>query len=314
MKILVTGGAGFIGSHLVEELLINDHEVVIVDNFDNFYSKDIKLKNINGFIDSPNVKFIEADIRNKEAIDEVFKQESINLVVHLAAKAGVRPSIENIEDYYEVNITGTINILECMKKYGVVNMAFASSSSVYGNNKKAPFSESDFVDNPISPYAATKKSGELLCHVYTHLYGFNISCLRFFTVYGPRQRPDLAINKFTKLIKESKPIPFFGDGSTARDYTYVSDIVHGIMQTINRLNGFNVYNLGESNTITLNNLVQLLGKIIGKEVLINKLPKQEGDVDLTFADITKSKKELGYNPQVNIEEGLEKFVNWFNQQ
>ena len=312
MKILITGGAGFIGSHLVDELLSGNHQVVIIDNFDAFYSKDIKLKNLERALKSPLLKLVDGDIRDTDILNKIFENEAIDVVVHLAAKAGVRPSIENSKEYYDVNINGTLNILEAMKNNNVKNMVFASSSSVYGNNTKLPFSETDFVDNPISPYASTKKSGELLCHVYSHLYGFNITCLRFFTVFGPRQRPDLAIHKFTKLINESKPIPFFGDGSTARDYTYVSDIVHGIVQAINKLNGFHVYNLGESNTITLKDLVDLIGKLIGKEVLINRLSKQDGDVNITYADISRARQELDYNPQVGIEDGLKKFISWYH--
>jgi UDP-glucuronate 4-epimerase len=312
MNILVTGGAGFIGSHLVDALLNGKHNVVIIDNFDSFYSKEIKLQNIKEALLSSDVTLVEGDIRSKNILDNVFKTHNIQLVIHLAAKAGVRPSIENINDYYDVNINGTLNLLECMKMNNVKDMIFASSSSIYGDNKKVPFSESDIVDTPISPYAATKKSGELLCHVYSHLYNFNITCLRFFTVYGPRQRPDLAIHKFTKLIYDNKPIPFFGNGTTARDYTFVSDIVQGIMQAIKNMGGYRIYNLGESKTIMLVDLVNLLAKLIKKEVMINHLPNQEGDVEVTYADISKSISELGYNPRVAMEEGLVSFIKWFN--
>jgi len=311
MAVLITGAAGFIGSHTAEHLLSTGHEVIGIDNFDPFYSKDIKINNLSYLEAYPGFKFVEVDICDKPALSDVFIANNVDSVIHLAAKAGVRPSIENIEDYYNVNINGTVNILECMKARGIKNLVFASSSSVYGNNKKVPFSEADSVDNPISPYASTKKSGELLCHVYSHLYNFNITCLRFFTVFGPRQRPDLAIHKFTKLIDQGKGIPFFGDGSTARDYTFVSDIVQGVVLALKKLNGFNIYNLGESKTITLTQLVDLMGKLLGKEVILNKFPKQDGDVELTYADISKAKAELGYQPKVNMEEGLTSFIEWF---
>lgn len=312
--MLITGGAGFIGSNLSDYLLFSGNKVVALDNFDEFYPRRIKVKNLEAAAKSENFKLIEGDIRDRGLLSEIFEAENIDVIVHLAAKAGVRPSIDNTEEYYDVNINGTLSILEAMKKKGLKKIVFASSSSVYGNNIKVPFSENDFVDNPISPYAATKKSGELLCHVYSHLYNFDITCLRFFTVFGPRQRPDLAIHKFTKLIDESKPVPFFGDGSTARDYTYVSDIVHGINQAIKNLKGFNVYNLGESNTVTLSELVNTLEEIIGKPAILNQLPKQDGDVELTFADISKATNEIDYKPTVHIKDGLKSFVEWYRSQ
>jgi UDP-glucuronate 4-epimerase len=310
---LVTGGAGFIGSHLVDSLLSEGNNVITVDNFDEFYDKEVKLNNISSALTFDTFQLIEGDIRDKNLLDELFNNNHIDIVVHLAAKAGVRPSIENTVEYFDVNMNGTLNILEAMKKFDVKNMIFASSSSVYGNNKKVPFSESDIVDYPISPYAATKKSGELLCHTYHHLYDFKINCLRFFTVYGPRQRPDLAIHKFSKKILNDETIPMFGDGTTKRDYTYIDDIIQGIKLAIENLNGYEVFNLGESRTIMLKELIALIEKEIGKKANIEKLPLQPGDVEQTYADISKAKEMLGYNPQYDIEEGMKNFINWLKK-
>lgn len=311
MRILITGIAGFIGSHLGEKLLSIGHSVVGVDNFDPFYSKKFKLGNLEKLNDSKEFTFFEADIRNSRPINNIFESNKIDVVIHLAAKAGVRPSIENVGEYYDVNINGTVNLLECMRQNSITKFIFASSSSVYGNNKKVPFSETDSVDNPISPYASTKKSGELLCHVYSYLYQFDISCLRFFTVFGPRQRPDLAIHKFTRYIDLDKPLPFFGDGSTARDYTYIDDIVEGIICSLKKLKGFNIYNLGESRVVTLSELIHNIERVIKKTAILDKQPLQPGDVQRTFADITKARKEIGYNPKYNLETGIQKFVDWY---
>jgi UDP-glucuronate 4-epimerase len=313
MNILVTGAAGFIGSHVCEYYTELGHSVIGVDNFDDFYPERIKQANLQGLKDNNRFIFHKADIRDRKAINSIFTSNDINAVIHLAAKAGVRPSIESITDYYDVNINGTITILEEMRLHNVTNMIFASSSSVYGNNKKVPFSESDSVDNPISPYASTKKSGELLCHVYSHLYGFNITCLRFFTVYGPRQRPDLAIHKFTKFIEEGKPIPFYGDGSTARDYTFIYDILNGIHCALNNLEGFRIYNLGESRVISLSELVRTIEECLLKTAILNTLPLQPGDVKITHADISKAKDEIGYNPRVNFRDGITQFVDWYSK-
>jgi UDP-glucuronate 4-epimerase len=311
MKVLLTGAAGFIGSHLGEYLLSNGHTVIGIDNFDPFYSKRFKDENIKSLKNSGQFTFYQADIRDILFLRDIFANNYIDVVIHLAAKAGVRSSMVNIAEYFEVNLDGTVNLLECMRQYEVSKLVFASSSSVYGNNKKVPFAEIDPVDHPISPYAATKKSGELLCHVYHHLYNFDITCLRFFTVYGPRQRPDLAIHKFTRLIDIAEPIPFFGDGSTARDYTYIEDIIEGITSAMSRLNGFNVYNLGESRVITLKQLVQSIEDILNKKAILNKLPPQQGDVDITYSDISKAKEELGYDPKFDFETGLKKFIEWY---
>lgn len=311
MRILITGAAGFIGSHLGEKLLALGHSIIGIDNFDPFYSKKIKEANLKQLNSSRKFSFYEKDIRNKLSLEDVFESNKIEIVIHLAAKAGVRPSIDHIGEYYDVNITGTLNLLEAMRKNGVSKFIFASSSSVYGNNAKVPFSEIDSVDFPISPYAATKKSGELLCHVYNHLYQFDISCLRFFTVFGPRQRPDLAIHKFTRLIDLNKPIPVFGDGSTSRDYTYIDDIIEGILCAINKLGGFNIYNIGESRVVTLNELILMIENKLNKKAIVDKYPMQAGDVKQTFSDITKAKKEIGYDPKYNLEVGIQKFVIWY---
>ena len=321
--ILVTGGAGFIGSHLVETL-VQQHEtdVVILDNFNDYYDSAIKEKNVleikNNLIKmniSPSrMEVIKGDIRDKSKLKQVFEKNKFDLVVHLAAMAGVRPSIEMPEYYYDVNINGTLNILEECKKNGVKKIIFASSSSVYGNNDKVPFSENDIVDFPISPYAATKKSGELLCHTYHHLYEINIACLRFFTVYGPRQRPDLAIHKFANLALENKSIPFYGDGSSERDYTYIDDIIDGIVKSMDWVKSsnvrFGVFNLGESETISLTRMVNTLQNEMNKVFCIERMPFQPGDVSRTFADINLAKKELGYNPKTSFEDGIRKFIEW----
>ena len=311
MNILVTGAAGFIGSHVCEHFIKHGHNVTGLDNFDNFYSINLKNINLSLIKENPKFNFYKGDIRDSKILDLIFSSSQIDVVIHLAAKAGVRPSIESIAEYYDVNVNGTVTILESMRTHDVKKMLFASSSSIYGNNSKVPFSESDFVDNPISPYASTKKSGELLCHVYTHLYNFDITCLRFFTVYGPRQRPDLAIHKFTRLIDQEKPIPFYGDGSTSRDYTFIDDIVTGIGCALMHLDKYKVYNLGESKVIDLKKLVETIESSLGKKATLRKLPFQAGDVKITYADISKAKKEIGYNPKCDLEAGIKKFIEWY---
>ena len=312
MNILVTGAAGFIGSHVCEYYIEPGHFVVGVDNFDNYYPQRFKQLNLSGLKKDSRFQFHNADIRDRVSLNSIFSSNKIDAVIHLAAKAGVRPSIDSIADYYDVNVNGTISLLEEMKFNNVKKMLFASSSSVYGNNPKVPFSESDHVDNPISPYASTKKSGELLCHVYCHLYGFDITCLRFFTVFGPRQRPDLAIHKFTKLIDEGKPIPFYGDGSTARDYTYINDIVNGISCALNNLGGYRIYNLGESRVIILSELVKTIEEFFGKKAILNQLPLQPGDVKITYADISKARYEIGYDPKISFRNGISEFIKWYS--
>jgi UDP-glucuronate 4-epimerase len=311
VKILVTGIAGFIGSNLGEHLIKGDVKLIGIDNFDPFYDRQVKENNLNILNQSSNFIFFEGDICNASFLNTILNNEKPDLVIHLAAKAGVRLSILNPLEYYSTNVIGTLNLLEAMKTAGCKRMIFGSSSSIYGNNKKVPFSEEDNVDNPISPYAATKKAGELLCHTYHHLYNFDINCLRFFTVYGPRQRPDLAIHKFTRFILEGKPLPFYGDGNTARDYTYIDDIIQGIMRAVDNLNGFDVINLGESNTVTLSKLVSVLEEEIGKKAILDKLPMQPGDVEKTYADISKAKQLIGYNPTFSFENGIKEFVRWY---
>ena len=313
MRALITGAAGFIGSHLCERLLADGWAVVGVDNFNDFYEPQIKRRNIRVCLKNKNFQIIEADIRSSEAMDEIIS-ENVQIIVHLAAMAGVRPSIAEPLLYADVNVNGTMVLLELAKKHGIDKFIFGSSSSVYGNNEKVPFSEDDNVDFPISPYAATKKAGELICHTYNHLYGISISCLRFFTVYGPRQRPDLAIHKFAKLIEQDKPIPVYGDGSMMRDFTYIDDIVNGIVAAMDRCGGFNIYNLGESQPIKVNDLIAEIEIALGKKAVREYLPPQPGDVERTYADITKSIRELSYNPKTPIQAGLANFTDWLRIQ
>jgi len=313
MKVLVTGAAGFIGSHLSDRLLTEGLEVMGVDNFDDFYDPQIKRQNIADCLENKNFGLIEADIRDISAMDRAVGS-GVELIVHLAARAGVRPSIAQPLLYADVNINGTMVLLESARKHKIGSFLFGSSSSVYGNNKKVPFSEDDSVDLPICPYAATKKAGELICHTYSHLYGISVTCLRFFTVYGPRQRPDLAIHKFARLIEQDKPIPVYGDGTMMRDFTYIDDIINGTVAAIQKCNGFNIYNLGESRPISVNDLIAEIEEALGKKAVKQHLPLQPGDVQRTYADVTKAIEELGYNPSTAIEAGLEKFVEWLRRQ
>ena len=309
-KILISGAAGFIGSSLADDLLDKNFSVMGIDNFDPFYSREIKENNISDALKHKSFTFREGDIRDMEFLDRCFADFRPDIVIHLAAKAGVRPSIKDPASYYSVNVNGTLNMLEAMRKNSTGRMLFASSSSVYGNNKKIPFAESDNVDFPVSPYAASKKAGELLCHTYHHLFNMDIFCLRFFTVYGPRQRPDLAINKFTRAMLSDEPITLFGDGSSSRDYTHISDIVHGIEKAMAYIRGFDIFNLGESNSVSLKELVTLLEGSTGKKADIKYLPMQDGDVLRTFADISRAKNVLGYSPVININDGIRKYVEW----
>lgn len=314
---LITGGAGFIGSTLADRLLLDGNQVIVVDNFNDYYDVSIKERNVAPHLTDNKYKLYRVDICDWNALEKVFKENHIDGIVHLAARAGVRPSIEDPILYQQTNNLGTNHILELAKKYGVKNLVLASSSSVYGNNKKVPFKETDVVDFAISPYAATKKANEVLGHVYHALYGMNMIFLRFFTVYGPRQRPDLAINKFTKLILNDEPIPVFGDGSTSRDYTYIQDIINGIVLSIqyveNHENVYEIINLGENTPITLLAMIQTIEKVLGKKAKMNFLPMQLGDVNKTYADITKAKELLGYNPQTSFEEGIRNFVKWYKE-
>jgi nucleoside-diphosphate-sugar epimerase len=315
MKILVTGCAGFIGSHLTELLLDKGHTVVGLDNFDPFYAKEQKEKNLYVAKGHRNFSFLQGDICNQHDLATLPKD--IEMVIHLAAKAGVRPSIEKPKDYMETNVTGTLNLLEWMREHHITKLVFGSSSSIYGNNKKVPFSESDSVDAPISPYAFSKKSCELLTHTYHHLYRIDTINLRLFTVYGPRQRPDLAIRKFVGNILNDKPIHLFGDGSTARDYTFVLDTVNGIYSAANYLDKnkdvYETINLGNNKPVKLLELVNTIYEVLGKKPNLVFEPMQPGDVDITYADINKAKKLLGYNPVTSLKQGLESFVNWYKE-
>ncbi|MDQ1728044.1 MAG: UDP-glucuronate 4-epimerase [Pyrinomonadaceae bacterium] len=311
--ILVTGGAGFIGSHLVDRLLgEGEWRVSVVDDFNDFYDPAIKQANVIRPLENSNYQLFRADIRDASALKPIFADTSFACIVHLAARAGVRPSLEQPQLYTETNINGTVNLLELARQHGVRQFVFGSSSSVYGSNAKVPFSEDDPSSRPISPYAATKAAGELLGHTYAHLYGMRMICLRFFTVYGPRQRPDLAIHKFARLISEGKPIPVFGDGTTRRDYTFIDDIIAGVRAAIDYdQSDYEVVNLGESRTVELRELIALLEQELGAQANIDRQPLQPGDVPQTFADIAKARHLLGYNPRTEIEAGIKKFVEWF---
>lgn len=310
MRTLVTGGAGFIGSHLVEKLLAAGHEVSILDDFNDFYDPRIKRANIAGV--AKDIRIHELDLRDGAAVAGLFKNEQFEAVAHLAARAGVRPSIQSPELYYETNVRGTLNLLEASRITGMKRFIFASSSSVYGVSKVVPFSESVRLEQTISPYAATKLGGEYLCSTYSHLYGIRVVALRFFTVYGARQRPDLAIHQFTRRIDNGEPINQFGDGTTRRDYTYIDDIIQGVMAAM-RYEGalFDIFNLGESQTIQLRDLIAAIEQALDRKAKINRMPEQPGDVPLTCADISKARAQLGYDPRTPLAVGLPKFVEWF---
>lgn len=311
MNVLVTGGAGFIGSHLIEYLLKGGDRVSCLDDFNDYYNPIIKWKNIENFQKNSSFRLIQGDIRDLNLLNETFQKQKYDIIIHLAARAGVRPSLTQPMLYQDVNIRGTMNLLEMAKEHNIQKFIFASSSSVYGNTKKVPFCEDDFVDHPISPYAATKRMGEIICYTYHHLYDISITCLRFFTVYGARQRPDMAIHRFTDLIDRGEKVPMFGDGSSRRDYTYISDIIQGIIQAMAKCNGYHIYNLGESNIISLRDLIKLIEKHLGKKALINQLAFQPGDMPITYANIEKARRELGYNPKVGMDEGIAQFVEWY---
>lgn len=348
MRVIVTGGAGFIGSHLCETLFKEGHRVINIDNFDEFYQVEIKIRNIfesigdrgrfkkfkeeilsknlskdeiinsiEKFLDKDNYKLYFADIREEESINKIFREEKPDVVINLAGLAGVRPSLLNPLEYESVNVQGFINLLENCKKNGVTKFIQASSSSVYGNSKTTPFKESDIVDFAISPYAATKKSCEVMGYVFHTLYNIDMMHLRFFTVYGERQRPDLAIYKFVRSIEAGEKITMYGEGNTYRDYTYVADIIQGIKKSmtyiISNTNVYEILNLGRGNTITLKEMISLLERNLKKKAKIEKLPKQKGDVDRTFADIMKAQNMIGYSPEIDFEKGIEKFIKWYNE-
>ncbi len=314
---LITGGAGFIGSSLADSLLKENNKIVVVDNFCDYYNPKLKEENVKDNLNNPNYKLYRIDIRDKDNLDKVFIENKIDCVIHLAAMAGVRPSIENPILYQEVNCLGTQNILECMKKNNVNKLVMASSSSVYGNCKEVPFKETFVVDYAISPYAATKKANEVMTHVYHKLNDINVIMLRFFTVFGPRQRPDLAINKFTRLMLNDEEIPMYGDGNTSRDYTYIGDIVDGIERSIKYVEEnkdvYEIINLGNSSPISLKEMINIIGEVLNKTPNIKQLPMQPGDVDRTYADISKAQKLLGYNPKTTFKKGIENFAEWYKK-
>jgi UDP-glucuronate 4-epimerase len=311
MNVLVTGGAGFIGSAITDRLLARGDGVVCLDSFDAFYDPRIKRKNIETAEGDPRFTLVEGDIRDADLLAQLATAHDIDAVIHSAARAGVRPSIEAPQLYEDVNVKGTMNLLELARKIQPENFVFLSSSSVYGVNKKVPFSETDPVDHPISPYAATKKACELICHTYQHLFGLNITCIRPFTVYGPRQRPEMAIHKFTRMIDQGQAIPLFGDGSSQRDYTYIDDLVDGILRALDRPLGYDVINLGEQETIALKDLVGLIEENLGKKAEIEAHPDQPGDVPITYADISRAREVLGYAPKVSVADGVRRFVDWY---
>jgi len=314
-NILVTGGAGFIGSHLCERLVGDGMHIVCFDNFDHFYDPNIKIKNAGRLVRKFPGQFglVAGDIRDRDQLRDTFSKNRIDRVIHLAARAGVRPSIADPLLYQDVNIRGTIVLLEVCKEFGIKDVLFASSSSVYGENQRVPFSEKDLDIQPISPYGATKRAGELLCYSYHYLFGMNIACLRIFTAYGPRQRPDMAIHKFTRLVEQGGKIPMYGDGSSRRDYTYIDDLIEGIFGAINHHKGYEIYNLGESQTIPLKELIELIEESLGKKANIETLDPRLGDVSVTYADISKARLMLGYQPKVDIKEGIRRFVEWYKE-
>ena len=314
MHILVTGGAGFIGSHLVERLLADDHAVTVVDSFDTFYSPTVKRRNLKAVESHPRFRLLELDIRDAGRLEDSIESR-VDAVVHLAARAGVRPSIEQPSLYCDVNVNGTLALLEYCRRQTISRFVFGSSSSVYGNDARAPFQESEAADRPISPYAATKRAGELLCYTYHHLHHICVASLRFFTVYGPRQRPDLAIHKFARRIMRGEPIHVFGDGSMRRDFTYVADIVDGIcaaLEWTGHQNAFELFNVGGSNPTTVLDLISLLEQALDRTAIVEFRPTQQGDVEQTIADLTKSKRVLGYEPRMTLTEGLSRFAAWLD--
>lgn len=311
MKVLVTGGAGFIGSHLCERLLERGNELVVLDNFNNFYDPRIKVRNLDRVREKGRFSFYAKDLLDADSLDLLFRDERPTAVVHLAAYAGVRPSLADPMLYDQVNVTGTSALLEKCRRYDVERFVFGSSSSVYGVNSKVPFHEDDPINQPISPYAVTKRAGELLCFSHHHNYGLPISCLRFFTVYGPRQRPEMAIHKFTRLIHRGEAIQVYDEGKSERDYTYVVDIVAGILASLDRVEGFQIFNLGNCRTVPLLRLVNLVEEALGRKAELQLMPAQPGDVPITFADISRATQELGYAPNTPIEAGIPKFVEWY---
>jgi UDP-glucuronate 4-epimerase len=313
MSVLITGGAGFIGSHVASHLLDQGERVIIVDNFNDFYDPAIKRRNVLDLKARGSLDVRELDILDTEGLRRAFDEARPQVVIHLAAWAGVRPSLERPALYSSVNVTGTVHLLELAREFRVPSFIFGSSSSVYGGSRKVPFTEDDPADNPVSPYAVTKRAGELLCRTYSHNFGLNITCLRFFTVYGPRQRPEMAIHKFARLIWEGREVPVFGDGSSRRDYTYVDDIVQGILSSVRVNPRFAVINLGESQTVSLLELIRLLEGVLGRKARLRFLPEQAGDMAITYADISRARELLAYSPSTPVQEGIRRFAEWFVQ-
>lgn len=313
MNIFITGGAGFIGSHTAEYFLSEGHSVIVIDAFNFGYDPAIKEYNVRLLSKYEQFHLYRGDIRNRALLEEIFSAHSIDVVIHLAARAGVRPSLEDPADYADINITGTIQILETMKKHGCNRMVFASSSSVYGSRTQGPFRETDSVDIPASPYAATKRAGEIICANYHYLYGLQSTCLRFFTVYGPRQRPEMAIHLFADKIRRRNEITMFGDGSSIRDYTFIEDIVQGIVAAVNKPLGYQILNLGNKNPIRLDQLIEKISNAVGNAAIIKRLPDQPGDVPMTFAAVEKAQELLNYNPNTSLDDGLQIFVDWLNE-
>jgi len=313
MHVLVTGGAGFIGSHLTRRLLARGDAITVLDDFNDFYDPARKRENVAPLVGQPGYRLVEGDIRDERLVDRLFSEGDFDAVVHLAARAGVRPSLREPILYEDVNCIGTLRLLEAARRHGPEIFLFGSSSSVYGINEKVPFAEDDEVNQPISPYATTKRTGELLCYNYHHLYGLRTACLRFFTVYGPGQRPEMAIHKFTDLLWAGKPVPMYGDGSSRRDYTYVDDIVDGLVAALDLAPGFEILNLGGADTTALSDLVHWLAEELAVAPRIDYLPAQPGDVPITYADVSKAARLLGYSPKVPIREGLRRFVSWFRE-
>jgi UDP-glucuronate 4-epimerase len=310
-RTLVTGGAGFIGSHLCDQLLARGDEVTVLDNFNDFYDPAIKRRNAAGL---EGARIVEGDFRDVELVESLFDEGNFDVLVHLGAMAGVRPSLLDPLHYEDVNVRGTLNLLEAIRKREGIRLVFASSSSVYGSNEDVPFREEADIHHPVSPYAATKRAGELMCFTYHHLYQIPTTCLRFFTVYGPRQRPEMAIHKFIRMTMAGQPIPFFGDGTTRRDYTYIDDIIDGVVRSIDHCEGYEIYNLGESETTSLSELVTAIGEVCGKQPVLDRQPMQPGDVVVTYADISKARKKLGYAPRTLVSEGLRRFFAWYQEQ
>ncbi|MBU0981395.1 GDP-mannose 4,6-dehydratase [Patescibacteria group bacterium] len=313
MKILLTGAAGFIGSHASKALLERGDTVIGIDNFNDYYSVAQKEENAANLKKYENFTLVRTDICNSEKMNEIFNREKPDILIHLAARAGVRPSIEDPELYFKVNIEGTVNLLEAARKSGTKQIVFASSSSVYGEQKKVPFSEDDPTENPISPYAATKRGAENICYMYSTVYGLKITCLRFFTVYGPAGRPDMAPFLFTKWIDEGTPVKRFGDGGTSRDYTFVDDIVQGILAAADNPFNFEIINLGNNHPEKLSTLIETIENALNKKAIINELPMQPGDVTKTYADIEKVRRLLSYEPKTSLTDGIRSFINWYKK-